>query len=274
MRILRQAALSLVIIGLTAVHLAGPAVAQEPFQLIPGARFFLGIDRSALVVWGETLIPAGGRPGSGTRVDVVTGLGVESGEASTVLFQSQFLNNHFIDFGFMTATPTGVKRIPYSFRFQNRTYPSGTTLETRIDFNWLALSYTYKLFDLSAVWIGPRLGVHYVTCATTINGESEETGVISNTRRLDGTYPVLGMDARYLFPYGVDLTLEMEGVHLITRGYLARIKGGILWEAYPNVVFTAGASSRIVQYIEDNQPLNNEWTYNLSGVYLGIMFGF
>jgi len=276
MRILSRVCLCLFIIGSSAIQLDGarPAEAQEPFQLIPGARFFAGIERSAIAVSGETLIPAGGRPGTGTRVDVVTGLGVESGEATTVTFQSQFLENHFLDFSYLTAMPTGIKNIPHTFRFQNKTYPEGATLETRIAFDWLRLSYAYKLLDLSFLWIGPRVGAHYVTCATTINGESEEAGTISNTRRLDGTFPVLGLEARYLFPYGLDLKLELEGVHLITRGYLAMVNAGASWEAYPNVVATAGASVRLVQYIEDNQPLNNEWSYDLSGLYIGMMFGF
>lgn len=272
MKILTTFALCCVtILGVLALR---PASAQEPFQLIPGARFLVGIERSMLSVSGETLIPAGGRPGTGSRVDIVLGLGVDTGEATTVRVQSQFLDNHFVDFGYLLAMPTGIKKIPYSFKFQNKTYPSGSTLETRIDFNWVHTSYAYRLFDLASFWAGPRVGAHYVVCAATINGESEEAGIISNTRRLDGIFPVLGFEARYLFPYGVDFSATLEGIHLITKGYLAAFNTGVAWEAYPNVVFTAGASSRFVQYIEDNQPLNNEWAYGLSGLYLGVLFSF
>jgi hypothetical protein len=273
MRILSRVCVCLFLIGSSAFPLDGPAEGQEPFQLIPGVRFFVGIDSSAIAVSGETLVPGGGRPGSGTKIDV-TELGVNSGEATTVTLQSQFLDNHFLDFSYFTAMPTGYRTIARPFRFQSKTYPEGATLETKIEFNWLRFSYGYKLLDLSFLWIGPRVGAHYVTCATTINGESEEGGMMSNTRRLDGLFPVLGLEARYLLPYGLDLKLELEGVHLITRGYLGMANVGAIWEVYPNVVATAGASTRVVQSIEDNQPLNNEWSYELSGLYAGLMFGF
>lgn len=250
------------------------ALAQEPFQLIPSARFFTGMERGAMIVAGETLIPAGGRPGSGTRVDVSSGLGVESGESSSFILQGVILDNHLLNFDYLMATPTGVKRIAQSFRFQNKTYPAGTLLETRIDFNWLNFSYGYKILKISSFWLGPRVGLHYVNCAATINGESEEAGVISNTRRLDGVYPVLGFEARYLMPYGLDLNMEAEGIHLITRGFLSMFKVGATWETYPDIAFSAGFYSRLVQYVEDNQVLNNEWTYSLTGVSLGVLFGF
>jgi hypothetical protein len=37
---------------------------------------------------------------------------------------------------------------------------------------------------------------------------------------------------------------------------------------------TAGVCSRMVHYLEDNQPLNNEWTYLVTGLSMGMMFGF
>ncbi len=250
------------------------ASAQEPFQLTPNARFFAGMERGAMILAGETLIPAGGRPGSGTRVDVSSGLGVESGESSSFVFQGQILDNHLLNFDYFMATPTGVKRINQSFRFQNKTYPAGGLLETRIDFNWLRFAYGYKILEISSFWVGPRVGLHYVNCATTVNGESEEAGVISNTRRLDGVYPVLGLEARFLMPHGLDLSMETEGIHLITRGFLTMFKLGVTWETYPNVALSTRFYSRLVQYVEDNQVLNNEWTYSLSGVSLGVLFGF
>jgi hypothetical protein len=97
---------------------------------------------------------------------------------------------------------------------------------------------------------------------------------MSNNRTLDGAYPVLGFEARYLFPYGLDVSLELEGVHLITRGHLSTLRLGASWEIYPDVVVNFSCSNRLVQYIEDNQPLNNEWFSNLSGLSAGISFSF
>ena len=250
------------------------AYAEEPFQLTPNARFVFGMERSTMLVSGETLIPAGGQPGSGTRVDVSSQLGVGYAEGTSVIFQGSILDKHLLNFGYLMATPTGEKKIGESFRFQNKTYPEGTLLETRLDFNWLRLCYGYKFLDLSAKWIAPRIGLHYVNCAATINGESEEAGVISNTRRLDGVYPVIGMEARYLMPHGLDVSMELEGIHLITRGFLTMFTIGATWETYPNVLFSATVSSRLVQYVEDNQVLNNQWTYGLTGLSMGILFGF
>jgi hypothetical protein len=261
------------VIGIVIIVLEA-ALAQEPFQLTPNARFFTGMERGALIVAGETLIPAGGRPGSGTRIDVASGLGVESGEFSSFVFQGLILDNHLLNFDYLMAMPTGVKRIAQSFRFQNKTYPAGSLLETRIDFNWLRFSYGYKILKVSSFWLGPRVGLHYVNCAATINGDSEEAGVISNTRRLDGVYPVLGLETRYLMPHGLDLCMEAEGIHLITRGFLTMFKVGVTWETIPNVALSTGFYSRLVQYVEDNQVLNNEWTYSLTGVSIGVMFGF
>jgi len=250
------------------------ALAQEPFQLTPNARFFTGMERGGMIVSGETLIPAGGRPGSGTRIDVASGLGVETGEFSTFVFQGLILDNHMLDFDYLMAMPTGVKRIVQPFRFQNKTYPAGTLLETRIDFNWLRFCYGYKILKVSSFSLGPRMGLHYVNCAATINGDSEEAGVMSNTRRLDAVYPVLGLDARFLMPHGLDLSMEAEGIHLITRGFLTMFKLGVTWETIPNVAVSMGLYTRLVQYVEDNQVLNNEWTYGLTGASLGVMFGF
>ncbi len=250
------------------------APAQEPFQLTPHARFFTGMERGAMIVAGETLIPAGGRPGSGTRVDVASGLGVETGESSSVVLRGLILENHVLDFDYLMAMPTGVKRIAQPFRFQNKTYPAGTLLETRIDFNWLRFSYGYQVLRVSSFRLGPRIGLHYVNCAATINGDSEEAGVLSNTRRLDGTYPVLGFEGRFLMPHGLDFGMEAEGIHLITRGFLAMFKVGATWETYPNVAMSAGFYGRLVQYIEDNQVLNNEWTYSLTGASVGVLVGF
>ena len=56
---------------------------RESFQLIPSARFLFGMESDYLWIWGNMLIPAGGRPGSGTRVNLVD-LGVEPTEGSSI----------------------------------------------------------------------------------------------------------------------------------------------------------------------------------------------
>jgi hypothetical protein len=253
---------------------AGGAYAQEPFQLIPAARFLLGMESSYLWLSGETLIPAGGKPGSGSRIDVPTELGVDQGEGTSITFNASILDNHLVDFDFLMFAPTGIKRAPRTFRFHNKTYTAGTSLETRLDFNWFRLSYGYKLWDLSPWWVIPRIGVHHVRYAATVNGLTDEDGIISNTRSLDGTYPVLGIETRYSSPYGVDFGLELEGIHLITAGFLSMGRLRVNWEIYPDVVISLSGSSRVVQHVEDNQPLNNEWFYVLSGWSAGMSFAF
>lgn len=223
---------------------------------------------------GNTLIPAGGRPGSGTKVDVAADLGVDQGEGTTVSLNAAILDAHLVDFDYLMYSPTGLKRPSRTFVFHNRTYTPDHVVETRVDLNWLRLSYGYKFWDFSPFWIAPRFGVHHIRNTTTINGMTEEEGMTSNTRSLDGTYPVLGLEARCLFPYGIDTSVELEGVHLITRGFLTLMRINAHWEIHPDVVLTLGGSSRIVQYLEDHQPLNNEWFLLLSGWSAGISFAF
>lgn len=274
MKVVRRASFGVVLVIGIMTMLCGSAFAQEPYQLTPHAQFRFGMDRGIMLISGETLIPAGGQPGSGTRVDVTSQLGVESGESSAVIFRGAIRNKHLLNFRYFSTLPTGVKRTVLPFRFQNKTYPAGSMLETRIEFNWLEFSYGYMILEKASQSIGPRIGFQYVNCAATINGESEEAGVISNTRRLDALYPVIGFETRYLMPHGLELSMEMEGIHLITKGFLAALKVGALWETYPNVIVSVEASSRLVQYVEDNQVLNNQWTYSLTGLSMGILFGF
>ena len=269
----RIAGVLLLVASMMALPL-GPAMAEEPFRLFPGARFLMGMDWSMLWLSGEMLIPAGGQPGSGTRVDVASELGVGQAEGSTFSAQCTILDKHVLEFDNLMFSPTGLKQTPREFRFQNRTYPAGALLETRLNINWLRLNYGYKLVDEPSWWIAPRIGGHYLRCVTSVNGESKEEGVLSNTRSLDAFYPVIGLQARYLFPYGLDAGLQIEGVHLITRGFLTMILFGVNWEIHPNTVFTVGAFNRIVQSVEDNQPLNNEWFYLISGYSAGVSFGF
>jgi len=250
-----------------------PVWAQEPFRLTPSARFLLGMDTGYLWMSGEMLVPAGGMPGSGSKVDL-SSLGLEQGESVTIFLQGAILERHLINLDYLMASPTGLRRTPISFRFQNRAYAVDAPLETRLDLNWLRVSYGYKILDVSSFWVAPRFGVHHILFGATINGETMDRVSISNTRKLDGIYPVLGFEARYLFPYGVDLNLEMEGVHLITRGFLAMARLGAYWEIHPDIVITLGASTRFVNCVEDNQILNNEWSLNLAGLSAGLLFGF
>jgi hypothetical protein len=251
----------------------GLAAAQERFQLTPSARFLLGMDWQYLWISGDALIPAGGRPGSGSTVDISSDLGVNQGEGTDVSFDATILDSHLINFDYLVCSPTGLKRPPRTFIFHNRTYTPDNLVETKLDLNWFRLSYGYKLLDLSLFWAAPRLGVNFIRNTITINGPTEE-GTISNSRSLDGTYPVLGLETRFLLPYGIDVDLDMEGTHLITRGYLAMLRLNMEWEVHPDVVLKLGGSTRIVRYRETNQPLNNEWFYTLSGWSAGIAFAF
>jgi len=253
---------------------AGSAFAQEPFRLFPGARFFLGMESSLLWMSGEFLVPAGGRPGSGSKVDVASELGIDQAEGASIFLQGEILDNHIVNFDYLGCAATGIKKLPRSFLFHNRTYSEGATLETRVELNWFRLSYEYKIAAAPSWWLAPRVGVHHILCDIQINGESKEGGVTSNSRTLDGTYPVLGFETRWLLPHGVDLGLELEGTHLVTRGFLFMGRFAAYWEPHPDVRVVLSAWCRGAQYIEDNQPLNNEWTYVIPGLSAGVAFGF
>lgn len=254
--------------------LAMQARAQEPFRIFPSARFLLGMDWSVFRLSGDMLVPAGGRPGSGSRLDIFTELGVEWSEAASVTLTGTILDRHLVDVDFMMSTPSGVRRSPHSFRFQNKTYEAGTLVETHLDFNWLRCSYGYKLLELPSRWLAPRIGLHWVRFGATLNGDTKEAGSISNTRRLDGTFPVLGFEAGYQLPLGMGLRMELEGMHLFTRGYLLSAGLWGSWEVYPDIVLTCGAFNRIANWAEDHQKLNNEWSFNFSGISAGVSFGF
>jgi len=43
---------------------------------------------------------------------------------------------------------------------------------------------------------------------------------------------------------------------------------------YPDVVLTMGCTARTVSCVEDNQLLNNEWSYEILGVTAGMCFTF
>lgn len=250
------------------------AAAQEPFRLFQEARFFMGMESGLFWLGGEFLIPSGGRPGSGTKVEAASELGVDQGEAVCMFLRGEVLDNHLVDADYMGCSPSGVKKIHRTFRFHNRTYKTGELLETRLDLSWFRLCYAYKVSPSPFWWVAPRIGCHHVICGTTIHGETKEGGLQSNNRILDGTYPVLGLEARYLLPHGFDLGLELEGIHMVSRGYLWAVRSSIHWEAHPDVRVVLSASCRAVHYIEDNQPLNNEWTYVIPILSAGVAFGF
>jgi hypothetical protein len=252
----------------------GAAYSQESFRLSPHAQFAVGMEWSHLWLSGQMRIPAGGQPGSGTRINVSKVLGIDQTEASSITLHGEILDKHLVGIDYLMMLPTGLKRVQDEFRFQNKTYVVGSLVETSLDFNWLRATYGYKLVDFPGFWIAPQVGIHHVRLSATLKGPTKEAGVISNTRRLDGTYPAIGLDARYLLPYGIDVRLEIEGFHLITRGFVAWSRAGMLWEIYPDIILTFWGSNRLVHYLETNQPLNNEWFYSLTGVSGGIAVTF
>ena len=179
-----------------------------------------------------------------------------------------------MDADYLLFSPTAVKKIPEILYFIIRHISQAPSPETRIDFNWTRLLYGYKALDAASWQLFPRIGVHYIRCTQVLNGESKEGGVTSNSRSLDGTYPVIGLQLQYGLPYGFDLGLELEGIHLISRGYLSMTRLKAQWSIHPDVVFSIAVYNRLREYAEDYQPLNNEWFYSLSGWSAGISFNF
>ncbi len=262
----------LVLISLDSLR--GVGEAQESFQISPSVKSVLGMETTYSWVFGQILVPAGGRPGSGTPIDTTADLGLDKGEGALLILRSTILERHFLNFDYLFFAPSGAKRIARTFRFQNKTYEEGTMVESSIRFNWLRGGYGYALLNAGGWRIAPRIGAHYISHGITLNGDTEEAEVISNTRRLDGFFPVVGIETRYLFPYGLDLYSEMEGIHLLSRGFLMTARAGAFWELRPDVVFSFGASARWVKNVESNQPLNNQWRYGLFSLTGGLAFTF
>jgi|UniRef100_A0A7C4ATV1 hypothetical protein len=273
MRTLRLGSLTLTATTLCFIIFVHPARGQEPFRLIPECRFLFGMDWGYVWANGDMLIPAGGRPGSGSRVDA-SNLGIDQAEATTVFLKASILQNHLFETDFLTASPTGQRKIQAPFIFQGQTYAQDTLLETRADIGWFRICYGYKAFTLASSYLAPRIGLHHVRLGATINGENKDGALLSNTRRLDGTYPVLGVEARHSFPYGMDLSMELEGMHLITRGFVTLLHIAGDWEVHPDVSLRVGILARVCNWTEDNQPLNNEWTLSVAGFSTGVSFGF
>ncbi len=89
----------------------GPCVAQEPFRLTQSAKFLLGMGTGYVLISGDLLVPAGGRPGSGTSVDLSADLGVESAETTAISLQAAVLDRHLIDAEYVMLQPTGLQSL-------------------------------------------------------------------------------------------------------------------------------------------------------------------
>ncbi len=164
------------------------------------------------------LIPAGGRPTPARRL-ICHRIRGRPERRNKCFLPRYDLGHPSGQFRLFVVLAYRAEAPPRAFIFHNRTYTPENILETKVDLNWLRLSYGYKLWDfLFCGW--PPAGVHHIRNTTTINGVTEEEGLASNTRSLDGTYPVLGLETRVLLPHGIDFGLELEGTHLITRGFL------------------------------------------------------
>ncbi|MGO8820797.1 MAG: hypothetical protein ACLQO6_06160 [Desulfomonilaceae bacterium] len=252
----------------------GDALAQEPFTLTSWGRFFSGIEWGYQWVAGDFVIPAGGRPGSGARIFLGPDLGADQTESVKIFTDAEILNTHYLNLDYFMCLATGLKRVQRDLLFHNKLYPENSLVDTRVDINWLRFTYAYRLFDIDSWNICPSIGIHYLRCGVTLNGENEEGPNTSNNRKLDATFPTIGVQARFLAPYGLDFKAEWEGMHLITIGLISSLQLCANWEIYPDVRLSIGVTNRLVSSIEDNQELNNEWFYNMTGFTGGIAFGF
>jgi hypothetical protein len=248
--------------------------AQESFKLFPAARFFTGLDWGYYFVSGEFLVPAGGRPGSGSKIDAYSDLGVSQTEAVTLTLEGTILDDHFFTLDYTMFMPSGLRRITRDFLFHNRLYTDGTLIDSKLDFNWLRFFYCYRAYEEGALRISPGFGFSHVRFGATLNSANEEGEFYSNTRRLDVTYPTIGVELRFLAPYGLDFRGQFEGMSLITRGFVTVAKASANWEIYPDININCSVSNRITQSVEENQELNNEWTFGFTGLTAGIAFGF
>ncbi len=237
-------------------------------------RSSFGMDWGTQWIWGDTLIPAGGRPGSGNRIDLWTDLGMDQSEDMSVYFNASLYDAHMLNLSFLYFSPSGSRTLNRTIIFQNRTYRPETRIDSKVDMNWSRLLYGYRIVDFGYMWMAPKLGAHYVRNTITLNGDTQEEGIISNTRSLDGLYPVLGFETRYRLPYGLDFSWEFEGDYLFGRGYITMTQLGARWQIHPEMALTLNSTHRAIQYRENNQPLNNEWTYSLLGWSAGVLFLF
>ena len=252
----------------------GESVAQESFRLFGGASFFTGIDWGYYLVSGEFLVPAGGRPGSGSKVNAYSDLGITQTEAVTLTLEGTILDDHSFNIDYSMFMPSGLSRITRDFLFHNRLYLEGSLIDSKIDLAWFRFFYCYRAYEEGSVRISPGLGLTHVRFGATLNNTTDDGEFVSNSRRLDVTYPTLGLEIRFLAPYGLDFKWQMEAMSLITRGFVSMSKASASWEIYPDINISLNISNRITQSVEDNQDLNNEWLFSLTGMSAGIAFGF
>lgn len=265
---------SLLLIGLLIASNCLEAGAEDSFRLFPASRFFSGLDWGYYFVSGEFLVPAGGRPGSGSMIDSYSDLGITQTEAVTVNLEGAILEDHFISLEYSLFMPSGLRRITRDFLFHNRLYTEGTLIDSKIDFNWLRMFYCYRIYEEGALRISPGIGFNHVRFGATLNNATEEGEFVSNSRRLDVTYPTIGLEVKFLAPHGLDFRWQFEGMSLIGRGFVTMAKASANWEIYPDININCGVSNRMTKSAEDNQELNNEWFFSLTGLSAGIAFGF
>jgi hypothetical protein len=255
---------------------AAPSHAQQQgsFQLIPGVKCLFGMESGYAWLTGEFLIPAGGQPGSGATVHISEDLGLDQAEVTSASFQTVILDAHRINIDRVMFTPSAERRIHRTLVFHNKTYETGTTVESKIDFTWTRGGYGYALKEWGGFYIGPRVGVHYIHNRISLNAETKEAGLLANSRALDATFPVLGFDVRRELLPGFGAFLDVEGIHLVTRGFLAMGRFSLALEPHPDIVWTGGVWARWAHFLEDNQPVNNEWRMAGLCFWTGLSFSF
>ncbi len=266
--------LFLFLAGLVLVTPCPEGLAQESFRLFPSARFFTGLDWGYYYVTGDFLIPAGGRPGSGSKIDAYSDLGMTQTEAVTMGVEGTMFDDHFVSLDYSTFMPTGLRKITRDFLFHNQLYTEGTLISSKIQFNWLRFFYAYRAYEEGSIRLSPALGFSYVRFGATLNSTTEEGILESNSRTLDIFYPTAGMELRFLAPHGLEFRWQFEAMSLITRGFVSLNKASAIWEIYPDIQLNFSFSNRMTQSVEDNQELNNEWMFTLTGFSAGVAFGF
>lgn len=274
MAYLKKPGVFLFLMWLALAGVNSEAFAQESFRLFPSARFFTGLDWGYYHVNGDFLVPAGGRPGSGSKIDAYSDLGMTETEAVTMGVEGVMFDDHFVTLDYSTFMPTGLRKINRDFLFHNRLYTEGTLISSKIQFNWLRFFYAYRAYEEGSIRVAPALGFNYVRFGATLNSTTEDGILESNSRTLDIFYPTIGMEMRFLAPHGLDFRWQFEGMSLITRGFVMLNKASAVWEIYPDIQINFSVSNRMTQSVEDNQELNNEWMFTLTGFSAGVAFGF
>jgi hypothetical protein len=253
-----------------------PCLAQEktPFRLIPGVKTLLGMESGYMWLTGEFLIPAGGRPGSGSKIYISPDLGLDQAEVTSASLHTVILDAHRIDLDTVMFSPSAERRISRPLTFHNKTYEEGVMVESKLDVSWTRGAYGYALKEWAGFLVGPLVGAHYIHNRIVLNADTKEAGLLSNSRSLDAIFPVAGFDARRELLPGFGAFIELEGIHLITRGFLASARLSLAVEPHPDVVWTGGVWARAIQSTETNQQLNNEWFIAGVCAWTGLSFSF